>query len=55
MGYLSSPIWLLFMLVSSLHRFNAVGVADPTHGYTMIFDHAVPMPEAFTLFTSRWC
>lgn len=49
MGYLSSPIWLLFMLLSSLHRFNAGG-GEPAPGYTVIFDYAVPVPEAFALF-----
>ncbi len=51
MGYLTSPIWLLFMLVSSLHRFNAAGAVDPLREYTMIFGYAVPVPEAFALFT----
>jgi membrane glycosyltransferase len=51
MGYLSSPIWLLFMLVSSLHRFNVSGATDPMLGYTMIFGYPVPIPEAFALFT----
>src|SRR5688572_14136765 len=51
MGYLSSPIWLIFMLVSSLHRFNASGPADPMSNYTVIFDYIVPIPEAFALFT----
>jgi len=51
MGYVSSPVWLLFMLVSSLHRFNASGVVDPLREYTMVFGYAVPVPEAFALFT----
>jgi len=51
MGYLSSPIWLLFMLVSSLHRFNVSGAIDPMRNYTMVFGYAVPIPEAFALFT----
>jgi membrane glycosyltransferase len=51
MGYLSSPIWLLFMLVSSLHRFNVSGLFDPQLNYTMIFGYAMPIPEAFALFT----
>lgn len=49
MGYVSSPIWLLFMLLSSMHRFNA-GAVEPAPGYTVIFDYAVPVPEAFALF-----
>jgi membrane glycosyltransferase len=50
MGYLSSPIWLLFMLVSSLHRFN-LGPGDAgRRDFTMIFDYAVPVPQALALF-----
>ena len=54
MGYLGSPVWLLFMLICTLHRFNtapydaAPGEAGPH--YTLIFGHAVPMPEALALF-----
>lgn len=54
MGYVGSPVWLLFMLICTLHRFNtapydaAPGEAGPH--YTFIFGHAVPMPEALALF-----
>ena len=54
MGYLGSPVWLLFMLICTLHRFNTApydvtpGEAGPH--YTLIFGHAVPMPEALALF-----
>jgi len=50
MGYLGSPIWLLFMLLSTLHRFNAVAHGDGSEKYTMIFDYLVPVPEALALF-----
>src|SRR6478736_8282111 len=51
MGYVSSPIWLLFMLVSSLHRFNLAGTMDPMGNYMVLFGYVVPVPEAFALFT----
>jgi membrane glycosyltransferase len=54
MGYVGSPLWLLFMLICTLHRFNTVqhaaDAADAGPHYTMIFDYAVPMPEALALF-----
>jgi membrane glycosyltransferase len=54
MGYVGSPLWLLFMLICTLHRFNTVQHAaeagDAGPHYTMIFDYAVPMPEALALF-----
>jgi membrane glycosyltransferase len=54
MGYLGSPLWLLFMLICTLHRFNTVqhlgeAAEDGPH-YTLIFDYPVPMPEALALF-----
>jgi membrane glycosyltransferase len=54
MGYLGSPIWLLFMLICTLHRFSMVqhageAASDGPH-YTFIFDYPVPMPEALALF-----
>ncbi|MDQ5977848.1 MAG: rane glycosyltransferase [Verrucomicrobiota bacterium] len=51
MGYVSSPIWLLFMLVSTLRLFGRVedGTVDPAR-YVMIFDHVVPVPQALALF-----
>jgi membrane glycosyltransferase len=54
MGYLGSPLWLLFMLICTLHRFNTVQHAPETTEagphYTFIFDYPVPMPEALALF-----
>lgn len=54
MGYLGSPVWLLFMLICTLHRFNTVQhaaeAADVGPRFTFIFDYAVPMPEALALF-----
>ncbi len=53
MGYLASPLWLLFMLISTMHRFHEV--VSGTHGaraenYTLVFGYAVEVPEAFVLF-----
>jgi membrane glycosyltransferase len=54
MGYLGSPLWLLFMLICTLHRFNTMqhetSTADGGPHYTFIFDYPVPMPEALALF-----
>jgi membrane glycosyltransferase len=54
MGYLASPLWLLFMLVSTMHRFHEVvhgtGGGFAAENYTLIFNYAVPFPEALTLF-----
>jgi len=51
MGYVSSPIWLAFMLVSTLRLFGRVGdgSADPARTI-MIFDRVVPVPQALALF-----
>ena len=51
MGYVSSPIWLLFMLVSTLRLFGRVGVGGlDAARYVMIFDRVVPFPQALALF-----
>jgi membrane glycosyltransferase len=51
MGYVSSPIWLLFMLVSTLRLFGRVelGTLDPAR-LLIIFEHVVPVPQALALF-----
>lgn len=51
MGYVSSPIWLLFMLVSTLRLFGRVeaGTLDPAR-HVIIFNHVVPVPQALALF-----
>lgn len=54
MGYVSSPLWLLFMLLSTVHVFNQVtgpgaGELHP-QDYTEVLGRTVAMPEAFTLF-----
>jgi membrane glycosyltransferase len=55
MAYVASPLWLLFMLISTLHRFHEVvsGVFSTYHAesYTMLFGYVVEVPEAFALFS----
>jgi membrane glycosyltransferase len=53
MGYVASPLWLMFMLISTMHRFHEVASGAPgirSEGYTLIFGYAVEVPEAFVLF-----
>jgi membrane glycosyltransferase len=53
MGYLSSPLWLLFMLMSTIHvfaRVTATPNAAPLENFTPIFGYVVDVPEAFMLF-----
>jgi membrane glycosyltransferase len=53
MGYLSSPLWLLFMLMSTIHVFARVTAspnAAPLENFTPIFGYVVDVPEAFMLF-----
>lgn len=54
MAYVSSPLWLLFLLLSTIHVFNLVRI--PSSGHlrpeimTSIFGYMLEVPEAFTLF-----
>ncbi|PTX94240.1 glucans biosynthesis glucosyltransferase MdoH [Opitutus sp. ER46] len=54
MGYVSSPLWLFFLLVSTIHVFAQVtspGKLGPRpEDYTSIFGYELEVPEAFTLF-----
>jgi len=54
MGYVASPLWLLFMLISTMHGFHVAMHPRPggfaAQNYTLIFDYAVPLPEALSLF-----
>jgi membrane glycosyltransferase len=54
MGYLSAPLWLLFMVFSTIHVFTGdIASLDPTvrpQDYTSIFGYVVRVPEALTLF-----
>ena len=54
MAYVSCPLWLLFLVLSTIHVFNQV--LSPVAGevsfeaYTRIFGTVVEVPEAFALF-----
>lgn len=55
MGYLSSPLWLLFMLLSTIHVFARLTTLAPTEGpiperFLTIFGHAFEVPQAFAMF-----
>lgn len=54
MAYLSSPLWLLFMFISTITAFDqAVALTGPhprPEDYTSIFGYDIEVPEAFTLF-----
>ena len=55
MAYVASPLWLLFMLISTLHRFHEVasGAFTTYHAenYTMLFGYVIEVPEALALFS----
>jgi membrane glycosyltransferase len=55
MGYVSSPLWLLFMILCTIHVFAQV--TSPVgrslaefEDYTSLFGYQVELPEALTLF-----
>jgi len=54
MGYASSPLWLCFLLVSTIHVFAQVtspnGLGPRPEDYTSLLGYDVEVPEAFTLF-----
>lgn len=55
MSYLSSPLWLLFMFVSTIHVFARVRSPLPASGprpeeFTSIFGYEIEVRQAFTLF-----
>jgi membrane glycosyltransferase len=55
MAYVSSPLWLLFLILSTIHVFDLVLYANPAmiryESYTSVFGYMVEVPEALTLFT----
>jgi len=55
MAYVSSPLWLLFLILSTIHVFNLVLYphAGPARfaASTSIFGYVWEVPEALTLFT----
>jgi membrane glycosyltransferase len=53
MGYVASPLWLLFLLLSSINVFGVVtsgGFTALPESYTSVFGYTVEVPEALTLF-----
>ena len=53
MGYVASPLWLLFLLLSSISVFRVVaagGFPARPESYTSVFGYTVEVPEALTLF-----
>ncbi len=56
MGYLSSPLWLLFMLLSTIQVFSLVtspvllNGAEKFEDVTSLFGYMIKVPEALTLF-----
>ncbi len=55
MGYVSSPLWLVFMMLCTIHVFAQVTSplafsAGPRGDYTSLFGYAVDIPAALTVF-----
>jgi membrane glycosyltransferase len=54
MAYLASPLWMLFLLISTIHTFRQVLAGGSTRfhaeDYTSVFGFTVEVPEAFALF-----
>jgi membrane glycosyltransferase len=55
MGYASSPLWLLFLVLSTIHVFGIVSMpalagAVRPEDMTSVFGYMVEVPEALTLF-----
>ncbi|HUJ45324.1 MAG TPA: glucans biosynthesis glucosyltransferase MdoH [Opitutaceae bacterium] len=53
MGYVASPLWLLFLLLSSVNVLGIVtsgGFPTLRAAYTSVFGYVIEVPEALTLF-----
>jgi membrane glycosyltransferase len=54
MAYLSSPLWLLFMILSTINVLDTLLRETPPHirpeDYTSAFGYPIKLPEALTLF-----
>ena len=54
MGYVASPLWMLFLLISSIHTFREVLAGSFSHyhaeTYVSFFGYSMEVPEAFALF-----
>jgi len=56
MAYVSSPLWLLFLILSSVEMVGQSAVGNTDSGYagadtTSLFGYPVALPEALTLFS----
>ena len=56
MAYVSSPLWLLFLILSTIEMVNLASGAHPDFPYpyadtTSLFGYALAIPEALTLFS----
>jgi membrane glycosyltransferase len=56
MAYVSSPLWLLFLILSTVEMVNQVAAGGPDSSYagadtTSLFGYPVALPEALTLFS----
>ena len=55
LAYVSSPLWLLFLILSTVHMFNALKTAGLSlfrpEDVTRLFGYMIEVPEALTLFT----
>jgi len=53
MGYVSSPLWLMFLVLSTIHVFNQLrtpGAGTTAIDNTSVFGYTLQIPEALTLF-----
>ena len=53
MGYVSSPLWLLFMIVGTIEVFSGIGATadlERPQDFTSLFGYVIKVPEALTLF-----
>ncbi len=56
MAYVSSPLWLLFLMLSTIEMINVTAFAKPDPAYaladtTSLFGYTVAVPESLTLFS----
>ena len=58
MAYLSSPLWLLFLIISTINVFDLVTSPPPDAGnaqdYTSVFGYEIELPAALTLLSLWW-